>query len=345
MLLKRLSEAVGVSGCENEVRNIIREEIKDYVDEIRTDALGNLIVYKKGNKDKPKLMLAAHMDEIGLMISDITEDGLLSFKPVGGIDKRILVSKRVLVGKKKIKGVIGAKAIHLQKPDERKKPLDYKELYIDIGSKSKEESEKLINLGDMATFDTKYKEIGSNIAKGKAFDDRIGCLSLIRILKEDYDFPLYGVFTVQEEVGTRGAKVASWDINPDLALVLEGTTAADLPDAKEEGYSTVLGDGPALTIMDGSTIVDKRILNKLIEICEKKELKYQFRRFTKAGTDAGAIHLSREGIPTAIISVPCRYIHSPVSLVNLDDYKTATKLVHNFCQEIERGGFSNEKIN
>ncbi|WP_018248493.1 M42 family metallopeptidase [Orenia marismortui] len=339
MLLKKLSEAIGVSGRESEVRNIIREELVNYVDEIKTDTLGNLIVYKKGKKQGPKMMLAAHMDEIGLMITDITDDGLLSFKPVGGIDKRVLVSKRVLVGDDKIPGVIGAKAIHLQKPNERKKPLDYKALYIDIGAKSKEESEKLIDLGTMASFDSKFERLGSKTVKGKAFDDRVGCAALVEIMKKDYNFPLYGVFTVQEEVGARGATVAAYDIEPDLALVLESTTAADVPDAKEEGYSTRLGEGPALTLRDGSTIVFKAILDRLISVCEEKNIKYQFRKFTKAGTDAGKIHLSKNGIATAIISVPARYIHSPASIINLSDYESTVKLVDEFCKEIEKGGF------
>ncbi len=279
------------------------------------------------------------------MVSDITEDGLLSFKPVGGIDKRVLVSKRVLVGKDKIPGVIGAKAIHLQKPNERKKPLDYKALYIDIGAKDKKESEKLVDLGAMATFETKYSNFGVNSARGKAFDDRVGCAALIEIMKKDYDFPLYGVFTVQEEVGARGATVAAYDISPDLALVLEGTTAADVPDSKEAGYSTQLGLGPALTFRDGAMIANQSLVKYLINICAKKEINYQLRKFTKAGTDGGKIHLTQEGIPTAVISVPCRYIHSPVSVINLKDYQATVKLIDEFGKKITKGGFDLESIN
>jgi endoglucanase len=344
MLLKRLSEAIGVSSKEDEVRNIIREELVNYVDELRTDALGNLIAYKKGKKLSPRLMIAAHMDEIGLMITDVTEDGLLSFKPVGGIDKRVLVSKRVLVGKDKIPGVIGAKAIHLQKPDERKKPLDYKQLYIDIGTKDKKESENLVELGTMASFDSKYEQLGKDTVKGKAFDDRVGCAALVELMKKDYEFPIYGVFTVQEEVGARGATVAAYDIEPDLALVLEGTTAADIPDIKEAGYVTKLGDGPALTFRDGAMITYKPLLDRLIKVAEDNQIKYQLRKFTKAGTDGGKIHLTQEGIPTAVISVPCRYIHSPAAIINLKDYQAVVDLVDKFCQDIEKGGFSNERV-
>ncbi|AGB41318.1 peptidase family protein [Halobacteroides halobius DSM 5150] len=344
MLLKELTEANGVSGREKEVRGLIRQKISSYVDEIRTDSIGNLIAHKKGDSSKPTIMLTAHMDEIGLMITDITKDGLLKFKPIGGIDKRVLVSKQVLVGEDRIPGVIGAKAIHLQEPEEREQPLDYKSLYIDIGAKDKEEGEKLVDLGTMATFNTKYKRLGAKTAKGKAFDDRIGCAALIELLQEDYNLPLYAVFTAQEEVGTRGASIAAYNINPDLALVLEGTTASDVPGSEEEDYSTSLGQGPAFTVQDGSVIPHKTIVNKLIEIAEKEKINYQFRRSTAAGNDAGAIHLTREGIPSGVISVPCRYIHSPVSLVNLDDYQRTIKLTKLFCQEVAKGGIDDERI-
>ena len=339
MLLKQLTEAVGVSSKETEVRDIIKEELADHVDQLRTDALGNLIAFQSGAEDKPKVMLAAHMDEIGLMITDITNDGLLSFKPVGSIDKRMLVSKKVVVGEDKVTGVIGAKAIHLQKPQERKKVLDYKKLYIDIGAENKKQAKKAVSIGDMVGFTTDYQQLGATTAKAKAVDDRVGCATLIQILKNNYDFPLYGVFTVQEEVGARGATAVSYDIDPDLAIVLEGTTASDVPDSKEQSYSTSLGQGPALTMRDGSMIANKDLVQQIIEIAEKEEIDYQFRKSTRAGTDGGAIHLTKEGIPTATISVPCRYIHSPASLINLNDYQNTIKLVDQFCQELSIGGF------
>ena len=344
MLLKKLTEAISVSSQETEVRDIIKEELADDVDQITTDALGNLIAYQPGNENKPTLMLASHMDEIGLMITDITSDGLLSFKPIGSIDKRMLVSKKVVVGEGKITGVIGAKAIHLQKPQERKNVLDYKKLYIDIGAENKKQAKKAVTIGDMAGFTTQYQQLGPNTAKAKAVDDRVGCATLIQILKNDYDFPLYGVFTVQEEVGARGATAVSYDIDPDLALVLEGTTASDVPDSKEQSYSTCLGAGPALTMRDGAMIANKDLLQQIIEIADREEISYQFRKSTRAGTDGGAIHLTKEGIPTATISVPSRYIHSPASLINLNDYQNTIKLVDQFCQELATGGFNNEKL-
>ncbi len=345
MLLKKLTEAVGISGRETEVREIIKEEVANHVEEVKTDSLGNLITYQQGDPAKPTLMLAAHMDEIGLMITQITSDGLLKFKPVGGIDKRILVSKQVVIGEEKIPGVIGAKAIHLQEPKERKKVLDYKKLYIDIGADDKDQAKQKIDLGMMASFPTRYQKLNNGLIKGKAFDDRLGCAELIKIIQEDYDFSLYGVFTVQEEIGTRGAKVATYSIDPDLALVLEGTTASDVPESKEAEYSTSLGEGPALTLRDASTIPDPRLVEELTTIAKEEEITYQWRQSTQAGTDAGAIHLTKEGIPTAVISVPCRYIHSPVSLADLKDYQATIHLVRSFCEKIDKGGIKLETIN
>ena len=344
MLLKKLTEAAGVSSREEEVREIIKEKLADHVDQLTTDALGNLIAFQDGVENKPTVMLAAHMDEIGLMITKITNDGLLSFKPVGGIDKRMLVSKEVAVGEDKVKGVIGAKAIHLQKPQERKNILDYKQLYIDIGAQDKKDAKKAVKIGDMATFTTNYSKLGPNTAKAKAFDDRVGCAALVQILKNNYDFPLYGVFTVQEEVGARGATAVSYDIDPDVALVVEGTTASDVPDSKEQIYSTTLGQGPALTMRDGAMIANKNLVQEIVSLAQREDINYQFRKSTRAGTDGGAIHLTKEGIPTAAISVPCRYIHSPASLINLNDYQNTIKLVDKFCQQVTTGGFNYEKL-
>ncbi|ADL12807.1 M42 family metallopeptidase [Acetohalobium arabaticum] len=345
MLLGKLSEAVGISGAEDEVRDLIKEEVADYVDEVKTDALGNLITYKEGNPSLPTLLVAAHMDEIGLMITNIEKNGLLSFKPVGAVDKRILVSKQVVIGDDKVPGVIGAKAIHLQKPAERRKPLRIKQLYIDIGAKDEQAAKKLVQIGDTATFSTKFSQLNDKTVKGKAFDDRVGCSLLIKLLKQNYNFPVYGIFSVQEEVGLRGAGPAVYDLEPDLALVLEGTTASDVPESKEHAYSTTVGEGPALTIMDATIIPNRSLLQEIITVAEKEEIDYQFRKSTAAGTDAGRVHLSKEGIPTAVISVPVRYIHSPASMLNLDDYQTTHDLVDKFSVKLAQGGISLERDN
>ncbi len=339
MLLKRLTEAAGLPGIEDEVRNLIREEVKDLVDEMRTDALGNLITFKKGKVAGPVVMLAAHMDEVGLMITYIRSNGLLSFKPLGGVDTRVLVSKKVLIGPDKIPGVIGSKPIHLQVPSERRNAIPLSSLYIDIGTENKEEAEKLVSIGDGAIFDTKFAEMGEGCFKGKAFDDRVGCAVLIELLKRDYDLPIYAVFTVQEEVGLRGGSVAAHDIDPDLAIIIEGTTASDVPGISEHYHSTSLGDGPAISLMDRSVITDRRLVQGLVETAKENELKYQFRRTSFGGTDAGSVHLTKEGIPSTVISVPCRYIHSPVSLMNINDYETLTELLDKYLQKIAKGGF------
>lgn len=340
MLLKRLTEAAGVSSNEDEVRKIIKDEIDGYVDEYWTDMMGNLIAVKGKEKAGPRVVLAAHMDEVGLMISKIEDSGLLKFKTVGGIDERVLVSKPLLVGRKKIPGVIGAKAIHLQEKEERKKPIPLKELYIDIGAKDKKEAEKLVEVGELAVFSTRFSRLGSNYAKGKAFDDRVGCAAIIEIMKEEeFAFPIYGVFAVQEEVGLRGAARAAYAIEPDLAIELEGTSASDVPGTEEHGYSTTVGEGPAITLMDSSVITHKKILQGLIKAAEKYKIKYQFRRTNFGGTDAGMISLVKEGIPATVISLPCRYIHSPVSLMNLNDFTGMKALVSAYLKELEREGF------
>jgi len=340
MLLRELSEAFGVSGGEGEVRRIIRQAVEPLVDEVSTDVLGNLIVFKKGSKSGPRIMLTAHMDEVGLIVAGFENNGLIRFSKVGGIDDRVLVSKVVQIGDKKVPGVIGAKAIHLQRPEERKKSLKVEELYIDIGAKSKEEAEKLVKLGDYIAFYTKYEEIEGGLAKGKAFDNRVGCALVIEALKKEYPYPLYGVFTVQEEVGMRGAGVAAYKIKPDLAIVLEGTTAADVIELKEEGYVTTLGKGPAFTVMDASVIADLKIVNFLIKMAEENQMPYQFRRFTGGGTDAGRISLTREGVRAAVVSVPCRYIHNPANILNLEDVKNTLKLIELFLVDLPEGGLS-----
>lgn len=337
MLLKRLSEACGGPGQEDEVRNLIRDEVTPLVDEISTDALGNLITLRRGNQEGPRVMIAAHMDEVALMIMAIESSGLLKFNPIGGIDPRVLVAKTVVIGKNRVPGVIGSKPIHLQRPEEREKAISINEMFIDIGVSSKSEAEKLVKIGDLAYFSTKFAEIGNDKFKGKAFDDRVGCSLLIDLLHDRYDFPLYGVFTVQEEVGLRGAGVAAHRIQPDIALVLEGTTASDVPETPEHKHATSVGKGPCITIMDSSVIPDPRLVAKLLQIASENEIPVQIRRNTAGGTDAGKIQSSRSGVRVATISIPCRYIHSPVAVMSKADYDNALKLVKAFLHCVEKG--------
>ena len=329
--LKELSEARGVSGHEDEVRSFIYGKIRALADECRVDALGNLIALRKARATSAqpapkKVMLAAHMDEIGLMITDIAKNGTLKFLPIGGIDPRLLLAKKVLVGGKKVPGVIGVTPIHKLEQKEMDQVLKHEQMAIDIGAASESEAGKLTHVGDYATFDTAYEELG-DIAKGKAFDDRAGCAVLMELLKEDFPFDLYAVFTVQEEVGLRGARVAAYAVEPDCAIALEGTIADDLPKKKDVSPTSQLGKGPVVSVMDHSFIAHPGMLRHLVAVAESKSIPYQFKQPGIGGTDAGAIHLTKEGVPSLAVAVPCRYIHSPVALLNLKDFDHTVALV------------------
>lgn len=331
MLLEQLSNARGVSGNEVEVRDILIDAIKSRVDDYRVDVLGNLIAHKKAkgarNKNNLRVMLAAHMDEVGLMIVYIETNGYLRFRPVGGIDPRVLLSKVVLIGKDKVPGVIGVKPIHLLKQKEREQVLDVESLTIDIGAKSREEAERWVKLGDYATFATTFGEMGDGILKGKALDDRAGCATLVEILKHDYPFDVYGVFTAQEEVGARGARTAAYAIEPHFAFALEGTVCDDSPKTKDISPVTRVGGGPAITFMDNSMISDRRLVDLLIETAKENRLPYQFKAAVAGGTDAGRIHITKEGVPSVAVAVPVRYIHSPVSLLSRQDFENTIALM------------------
>ncbi|GAE86898.1 M42 family metallopeptidase [Acetivibrio straminisolvens] len=333
MLIKELTELNGVSGNEDEVRKFIKAEAEKYADSITEDSMGNLICYKKGMSSKYRVMLSAHMDEVGFMVTGY-EDGLLKFASIGGIDERILPGKRVLVGDKRIPGVIGSKPIHLQEKIERGNNIKQKNMYIDIGAEKKEEAEKLAPLGEYIAFHSPYTEFGDGCIKAKALDDRIGCAILLEILKETYRFDLYVCFTVQEEIGLRGAGIAAFRVNPDIAIVVEGTTCSDVPGAREHEYSTVMGQGAALTVMDRTSYPNKRLVEFMYKTAIDKNIPVQYKQTTTGGNDAGKIQLTREGVVVASVSVPCRYIHSPVSVMNRRDYESCLKLVKAVLDEM-----------
>lgn len=337
MLLKKLTEATGPSGFEDEVRNIIAEQVRPFADRLYTDTLGNLFVEKNMASPGKKVMICAHMDEVALMIVHIEESGMLRFRPIGGIDPRVLVSKPVSIGAKKIYGIIGAKPYHLQSSDERETPIDLQDLFIDIGAKDRTDAEKYVKPGDLAVFTTEYEEIAPRVAKGKSFDDRVGCAILIELLKKSFQLPLVGVFTVQEEVGLRGAGPAAFALQPDLALVLEATVCFDVIDAVPHGEGTRMGHGPALTLIDSATLAHRRMLQALVQTAEKNGIPYQFRRVSGGGNDAGRIHLSRAGVAVGALSVPTRYIHSPVQLIHLDDVHHTLRLLEAFIRDVEKG--------
>jgi len=345
VLLKELSEARGVSGNEAAVRDAILSAVRGYIDEHRVDALGNLICLRKARRQAQpgsprRVMVAAHMDEIGFVITGINSDGTLRFGKVGGIDDRILLSKQVLVGQEAVPGVIGYRPIHLIPKAERERVADVSKLAIDIGATSKSGAEKLVKPGDYVTFRTTFEildEGGLRTVKGKAFDDRAGCAVLIELLKEEYAFDLYATFTAQEEAGLRGARVAAYAVNPEIAFVLEGTVCDDLPKKKDLSPVTEVGKGPVITLMDRSFIADRRLVKLLVDTAQQLGIPYQFKRGAVGGTDAGAIHLTREGIPSAAVSVPVRYIHAPVSLLSLVDLDYTVRLMCEALYTLERG--------
>ncbi|SHH32748.1 M42 family metallopeptidase [Thermosipho atlanticus] len=331
MFLKELSELNGVSGNEHKVRNFILEKIKNKVDKFWIDRMGNLIALKKG-KGKAKVILDAHLDEVGFMITKINDDGTFSFMPVGGVDPRVAIGKRVKINDE-IQGVIGFKAIHLQKEDYLKTPK-FSDLKIDAGFTSKTEAEKKVKLGDYVSFDTKYTEIG-NFATGKAFDDRGGCSILMDLIINDVksDYDLYFAFVVQEETGLRGAAVVAEQIKPDFALAFECTTAGDNPELEKEHWATHLGDGPALTFLHSRYVIDKRIFDSLVDVAKENKIPFQYKRRIAGGTDAARYARSIYGVPAGVISIPSRYIHSPVSVINLNDYKNTYQLAKLFLEK------------
>jgi putative aminopeptidase FrvX len=332
LLLEELSNAFGPSGCEDEVRRTLARALHGKVDELQTDALGNLIAFKRGTGPEPRLkvMVDAHTDEVGLMITRIEKNGLLGFRAVGGIDERLLPAKSVVVGQDRIQGVILAPPIHLTKPEQRKQVIKIDQLVIDIGATSQDEAKGIVKVGDYAAFDTRFQVLsqdGWRTVKGKAFDDRAGCAAAAALAEEEYPVDLYLSFSAQEEVGLRGARVAAFRIEPDVAFALEGTVCDDTPKKEDVSPTSELGKGPAITLMDHSFIADKRLVRLLTETAETEGIPYQFKQPGVGGTDAGAIHLTRAGVPSVAVAVPCRYIHAPVSMASLNDFDNLITLV------------------
>jgi len=267
---------------------------------------------------------------VGLMITRIEKNGTLGFRAVGGIDDRLLLAKGVVVGNDRLPGVILAPPIHLTKPDQRKNVIKIDQLVIDIGATSEDEAKGLVKIGDYAAFDTRFQvfaDDGLRTVKGKAFDDRAGCAVAAALAEGEYAVDLYLSFSSQEEVGLRGARVAAYRIEPDVAFALEGTVCDDLPKKEDKSPTTELGKGPAISIMDHSFIADRRLVRLLIDTAEAQGIPYQFKQPGVGGTDAGAIHLARSGVPSAAVSVPCRYIHNPVSLLSLNDFDHVVALM------------------
>ncbi|MBI2759781.1 MAG: M42 family peptidase [Chloroflexi bacterium] len=331
-LLEKLCNAVSVSGNESEVRKIVLEEIKPFADEVKVDALGNVLATKKGHGSKRvgvpapvRVMLDAHMDEVGFMLVAEDGEGIYEFKTIGGIDSRSLAGKQIVVGKDHTPGVIGAKPIHLTTSSERKKSISADSLRIDLGAGGKAKP------GERGTFAPNFRRVGPSLMS-KALDNRLGVARLIELIKSaPSNIDLLAAFTVQEEIGLRGAKVAAQYFNPDLAIAIDATPANDLPmqyEGENTFYNTKLGLGPAIYVNNSSTIDDPRLVRFLQETAEKSKLPYQIRQPGGGGTDAGAIQKALAGIPVVSVSVPHRYTHSAMSVSRLDDWKNTLALLH-----------------
>jgi len=329
--LEKLSNACGVAGREEEVRSLMKSFLKPHVDEVKEDKLGNVIGIKKGKKDAPKVMLAAHMDEIGLLVKTISKEGFLQFTKIGGIDDRILLAQKVIVYTEKgpLHGIVGSKPPHIQKEEERKKVFTYDELFIDVGAENQGEAKKMgVKIGDPIGFDIKFAKVGKNIVVGKAFDDRVGCAVMVEAMKrlEKTECTVYAVGTVQEEVGLRGATTAAFGIYPDVAIALDVTIAGDVPGVKEVEAPIKLKRGPTIEVADAGLITHPKVLRLLIDAAEENKIPYQLEAGLPGSTDAARISLTREGVPSGVVSVPTRYIHSPASLLSLEDAEKAVKL-------------------
>jgi len=330
-LIKKLTQIVAPSGREEILVNTILEEVKPYIDDYEIDPLGSLIVHKKG--DGKKILFDAHADEIGLMVTYIEDNGFLRFELIGGINPYTLISRRVIFQN----GILGTIYYEAEKTEDLSKNLknlsvDF--LYIDVGAKSKEEARNKVKVGDMATWKGGFVDMGSRIM-AKAMDDRIACATLIEAIKriKDPKNDLYFVFAVQEEVGLLGAKTAAYNVSPDLAIAIDVTPAFDTP----KGFKRIkvaLGKGVAIKIQDRSLIANKEVVRKLTEIAENNSIPYQYEILPFGGTDGGAIQLTKSGIKTGVLSIPCRYVHSPNETIDMEDYKNTINFVEKIANEV-----------
>lgn len=337
--LETFSNAAGVSGGEESVRAAVVDAVRERVDSLEVDSMGSLVARlhpdaarsggrpgRGARRTGPHLMLCAHMDEVGAMVFAIEKDGRLRFRKVGGIDTRILVGQVFRVGPNGVRGVVGTLPPHLLTRADRDKVTPIEDLYIDIGASSREEAQGSVSIGDYATFDTTYERWGQT-RKGKAFDDRVGCAVLASLVQRRPPLPVTAVWSVQEEVGLRGAAAAARRVAPDLAIVLEGTAAGDAPGQKPEESAPRMGHGPALTVQDRSLMANARLVDLIERAARRHKIPTQWKRPGVGGTDAGRIALSGAGVPAAVISVPCRYIHAPAAYLDIRDARHTVELV------------------
>lgn len=334
-MLKILTELNGVAGNEEKVADFILSQVSGYADEIIRDSMGNLVFLKRGKKPTAKkIAFFAHMDEVGLICTDITDDGYIKFDCVGHIDDRVLLTQKVLVGDDELPGVIGIKAVHLQEKEERKKVIKKEDMYIDIGFSTKEEAQKHVSKGDYIALDSPYVRLNDRRFKAKAIDDRVGCAIMMELMHDKYDCDVYFCFSVQEEMGMRGSSVLSRRINPDVAIVLEATTASDTAFVPEHLYATRLGEGPVISLMDKGSYSDIKLRNFIVELAEKRGIKYQFKQTSNGANDSRVLQTGSGGCVVNAISLPCRYIHSAVSVADGGDYDEMKRLVRAVLNDI-----------
>lgn len=332
--LKDLCLLNAVSGNEESVRNFIIDKIKEFC-EYSVDNLGNVIALRKGRKtpDK-KLMVAAHTDEVGLIITSIRSDGTLTFDAVGGIDSAVIIGKKVKIGKAELNGVVGSKAVHKLSSKQRDEAPEISDLYIDFGAADKQDAEKNVNVGDYAYFDSDYIEFGNRRIKAKAIDDRAGCAIMLSLIEEEPEYDTWFVFNVQEEIGLRGSTVSAYTVQPDIAIVLEATTAADIEGTSGAERVCEVGKGPVVSFMDRSTMYDKELYKTAFSLADELGINCQTKSMIAGGNDSGAIHISGKGVRTIAVSLPCRYLHSPSCVISAQDYNDTYTLVKAMMKKV-----------
>lgn len=336
--LEELCTICGVSGDEDAVREYLMEKIGQCPDilEMKTDPLGNLLVHKKGrNTPDQTVMLGAHMDEVGLIVTGIRADGTLSIAAVGGVDADVVLGRNVMVGRQKLPGVIGAAPIHLLSGAQRDEKPKMDALYADIGAKDAEDAKRFVSPGDSIYFMGEYTSLGGGRVTAKAIDDRFGCAVMLELLEQELPYDMWFAFFVQEEVGLRGSRAAAYTINPDFALILEATTAADLDGVTGDAAVCRLGGGPVVSFMDRSTIYDKELYRMAFAIAEENGIPCQTKSRIAGGNDAGAVHVSRGGVRTLAISVPCRCLHSPSCVAQVSDMEDCLNLTAKLLEKME----------
>ena len=333
-LLRELTEASGISGYEEEVRKIIKRHLQD-ITSIEQDRLGSIVCRKDGESAAPRIMLAGHMDEVGFIVKLITDEGFIRFSTLGGWWGHVMLAQRVVIKTREgdISGLIGSKPPHVLSEEERKKLQEPKDMYVDVGATSSAEVKGLgIRPGDPIIPVCPFTVLNTGKTyMGKAFDDRVGCALFINVIKslagEKHPNTVYGVGTVQEEVGLRGAHTSSWVVEPDVGLTMEISVAGDVPDVKKEDAQGKLGKGPVIILRDGTMIPNLKLRDLFIDTAEEMKIPYQFDMLERGGTDSGAIHLHRRGVPNLVIGVPTRHIHSHAGILHREDYDNTVRLV------------------